>query len=189
MMLGDEEVVAMAVKELLHLVWQTFAEGCVALSEEGAVATQIQHGPRSLTTTGLELIEGKHYWEAKLLSEYIGGLLYIGIGRPNLDATGISRLLDYNRVHSTDGWFACVYNGSLYGNVKEGHDRTGRYEQGDRVGLLLDRDDAPLRFFKNGAQHGPGYAAGSVTGPVVAAVQMFNPSGSARLLPNAQQPQ
>jgi hypothetical protein len=35
MFLGDGEVVAMAVKELPPLVWRTFAEGLVALSEEG----------------------------------------------------------------------------------------------------------------------------------------------------------
>jgi hypothetical protein len=40
-LLGDGEVVAMAVKELPPLVWRTFAESDVALSEEGAVATQI----------------------------------------------------------------------------------------------------------------------------------------------------
>jgi hypothetical protein len=33
------------------------------------------------------------------------------------------------------------------------------------------------------------HAAGSVAAPVVAAVQMFNHNESARLLPNAQQPQ
>jgi hypothetical protein len=73
MHLGDGEVVAMAVKELPPLVWRTFAEGCVALSEEGAVATQIteEHDKEefSLTTTGVELTEGKHYWEVELLSE------------------------------------------------------------------------------------------------------------------------
>ena len=37
-LLGDEEVVAMAVKELPPFVWRTFAEGHVALSEEGAVS-------------------------------------------------------------------------------------------------------------------------------------------------------
>ena len=40
-----------------------------------------------------------------------------------------------------------------------------------------------------GMQHGPGYAAGSVTGPVVAAVQLFKYNTSVRLLPNAQQPE
>jgi hypothetical protein len=53
----------------------------VALSEEWAVATQIteeeeledededEEGTDSLTTTGMELTEGKHYWEVELLSE------------------------------------------------------------------------------------------------------------------------
>jgi hypothetical protein len=79
--------------------------------------------------------------------------------------------------------------GSLWGNGKEHGDRAGGYEQGDRVGVLLDLDDGSLRFFRNGAQHRPGYAAGSVTGPVVAAVQMYNTNNSVRLLPNAQQPE
>jgi hypothetical protein len=71
--LGDGEVVAMAVKELPPMVWRTIAEGCVALSEEGAVATQDDEEEFSLTTTGVELTEGKHYWEVELLSEGIGG--------------------------------------------------------------------------------------------------------------------
>jgi hypothetical protein len=81
MLLGDGEVVAMAVKELPPLVWRTFAEGRVALSEEGAVATQITEEDDeeySLTTTGVELTEGKHYWEVELLSDG-GGIVDIDI--------------------------------------------------------------------------------------------------------------
>ena len=65
----------------------------------------------------------------------------------------------------------------------------GGFEQGDRVGVLLDLGDGSLRFFRNGVQHGQGYVAGSVTGPVVAAVQMDCHDDSVRLLPNAQQPE
>jgi hypothetical protein len=79
--------------------------------------------------------------------------------------------------------------GALNGNGKQFDDRAGGYKEGDRVGVLLDLGDGSLRFFRNGAQHGPGYAAGSVTGPVVAAVQMLFHNESARLLPNAQQPE
>jgi hypothetical protein len=204
MFLGDGEVVAMAVKELPPFVWQTFAEGHVALSEEGAVATQIAEAEYqdTLTTTGVELTEGKHYWEVELLTEDGGGeivgidcykcvdILYvlvvgvcIGISRPNLDLTG-----DYCVEGCTDGWFMNAYDGALFGNGKEDDDEAGGFEQGDRVGVLLDLGDGSLRFFKNDAQHGPGYAAGSVTGPVVAAVQMFYLNDSVRLLPNAQQP-
>jgi hypothetical protein len=54
--------------------------------------------------------------------------------------------------------------------------------------VLLDLDNGSLRFFKNGVEHGPGYAAGSVTGPVVHAVQMYSKDTSVRLLPNAEAP-
>jgi hypothetical protein len=149
----------------------------------------------------VELTEGKHYWEAELLSDYGGeivdidcylcfDILYllvlgilIGISRPNLDPTA-----DYCDRECTDGWFMDTAYGSLFGNGKEEDDEAGGFKQGDRVGVLLDLGDGSLRFFRNGAQHGPGYAAGSVTGPAVAAVQMCHPTDSVRLLPNAQQP-
>jgi hypothetical protein len=139
-----------------------------------------------LTTTETELTEGKHYWEVELLEE-VGGTL-IGISRPNLDPTG-----EYWRKGCTNGWFILAANGSLFGNGKQRDDKTwddvsGAYNQGDRVGVLLDLDNGSLRFFKNGVQHGPDYAAGSVTGPVVAAVQLFATGDSVRLLPNAEAP-
>jgi hypothetical protein len=108
----------------------------------------------------------------------------IGISRPNLDPTGW-----YFSRNCTDGWFMAAEYGGLWGNGKEDDDGAGHFEQGDRVGVLLDLGDGSLCFFKNGVQHGPGYAAGSVTGPVVAAVQMYVPNESVRLLPNAQQPE
>jgi hypothetical protein len=57
----------------------------------------------------------------------------------------------------------------------------GSYEQGDRVGVLLDLDNGSLLFFKNGVQHGTGYPAGSVTGPVMVAARMSEKGHSVRL--------
>jgi hypothetical protein len=133
-----------------------------------------------LTTTGTELTVGKHYWEVELLSEDMS-CIYIGISRPNLDP-----VREYMYSESTDGWFVNAYFGSLHGNGKHYSDRAGPYKQGDRVGVLLDLNDGSLRFFKIIVQLGPGYAARSVAGPVVAAVQIS--SGSVRLLPNAPAP-
>jgi hypothetical protein len=192
MVLGDGEMVAMAVKES-PLLWRTFAEDRVTLSEGGAVATHTLADELSLTTTGIELTEGKHYWEVELRSEEMS-MTFIGISRPNLSTQG-----SYH--WSTDAWFMYPYAGSLYGNGKENNDQAGPYKQGDRVGVLLDLDDGSLRFFKNGVQHGSGYPAGSVTGPVVHAVQMYGTvdeddedeeieveSAIVRLLPNAEAP-
>jgi hypothetical protein len=110
-------------------------------------------------------------------------LLFIGISRPNLDPTEA-----YWERGCTEGWFIRAATGGLYGNGKEDRDIAGAYKQGDRVGVLLDLDNGSLRFFKNGVQHGPGYPAGSVTGPVVAAVQMYAKDDSVRMLPNAEAP-
>jgi hypothetical protein len=118
----------------------------------------------------------------ELLSES-PSLVFIGISRPNLDPART-----FWGGHCTDGWFMHAQNGSLYGNGKENDDATGSYTQGDRVGMLLDLDNGSLRFFKNGVQHGPGYAAGSVMGPVVHAVQMYKKDASVRMLPNAEAP-
>jgi hypothetical protein len=146
-----------------------------------------------LTTTNIELTEGKHYWEVELLSENIVNI-NIGISRPNLDPRGY-----YMDMRRTDAWFIDAYFGALYGNGKLGDDEACVYTLGDRVGVLLDLVIGSLHFFMNGVQHGPGYPAGSVTGPVVHAVQMYRNVDddddeedenyeSVRLLPNAEAP-
>jgi hypothetical protein len=164
------------------LLWRTFPADLVTLSEGGALATHTVGGSMSLTTSGTEITEGKHYWEVELLSERVH-MIFIGISRPNLDPTR-----SYWRRQCTDGWFVFICDGSLYGNGTQGNDTPGPYKQGDRVGMLLDLDNGSLRFFKNGVQHGPGYPAGSVTGPVVAAVHMYYEDHSVRMLPNAEAP-
>jgi hypothetical protein len=197
MMLNDRDVVAMAVKEL-PLLWRTFPADRVTLSEGGALVIQTLNEAASLTTTEIELTEGKHYWEVEL-SKSLGGI-FIGISRPSLDPTGL-----YLSSTCTDGWFINAIDGTLFGNGKAGHDEAGGYtcgyeqgeyhddhlgahKQGDRVGMLLDLDNGSLRFFKNGVQHGPGFPAGSVTGPVVHALHMYYHDESVRLLPNAEAP-
>jgi hypothetical protein len=163
------------------LLWRSFPADHVLLSEGGAVATQTANG-FSLTTSETEVTEGKHYWEVELLSGDMDNI-NIGISRPNLDPTG-----EYYNSGCTDAWFMNAFGGSLCGNGKEDDDEAGEFKQGDRVGVLLDLDNGSFRFFKNGVQHGPGYAAGSVTGPVVDAVHMVSKDSSVRLLPNAEAP-
>jgi hypothetical protein len=180
MVLEDGAVVPMAVKES-PLLWRTFPEEYVELSEGGTVATQLKdHEDEELVavshvTTGIELTEGRHYWELELLSMFAGGI-FVGVSRPNLDLVG-----DYLLSNCTDGWFIATHSGGLYGNGKQRDAEAGEYKQGDRVGVLLDLNNGSLLFFKNGVQHGSGYPAGSVTGPVVAAVEMGFEGNKVRL--------
>jgi hypothetical protein len=191
--LEEGAVVAMAVKES-PLLWRTFSEEYVELSEGGALATQLQvheeyedeEGEEILAfshvTTGVELTEGRHYWEVELLFEETQ-CFFAGVTRPNLDPVG-----DYMLSECTDGWFISALAGSLFGNGKQGHSAAGKYTQGDRVGVLLDLNNGSLLFFKNGVQHGPGYPAGSVTGPVVAAVEIDGEDNKVRLHADAAFP-
>jgi hypothetical protein len=173
------QMVAMAVKEL-PLMWRTCDEEVVTLSEGGAVATCNEDDEEveviTLVTSGAELTTGKHYWEVEILNGDTPAC--IGVTRPNLNPYG-----DYAFGENTDCWFVITNGGGLHGNGKDNDDAAGHINEGDHVGVLLDLDEGSLRFFNNGVQHGPGYPAGSVTGPVVCAVQLYNPNTGVRLLP------
>jgi hypothetical protein len=181
--LEEGAIITMAVKEP-PLLWRTFPDEDVELGDGGTVVTQTMDNDNdwSHVTTEVELTEGRHYWEVELLSENVE-YLFVGVTRPNLDPLG-----DYIEQECTDGWFAHTGYGSLWGNGKEEDDEAGPYKQGDRVGVLLYLNNGSLLFFKNGVQHGPGYAAGSVTGSVVAAVELCFPHHAVRLHADAAFP-
>jgi hypothetical protein len=52
--------------------------------------------------------------------------------------------------------------------------------------MLLGLDSGSLHFSKDVVEHGPGFVAGSLTGPVAAAVQMTWKDHSVRLLPDTE---
>ena len=111
--------------------------------------------------------------------------LYVGIARPGLDTANGK---DYHQKKCKDAWFMHAHDGTLWGNGKQFDDRAGGFKAGDRIGLLLDLDNHSLLFFKNGEKHGPGYGAGSVTGPVVLAMQMSWEGQSGRVVAGAVRP-
>jgi hypothetical protein len=175
MEVGAGELFTMTVKPEPPLAWGTFATDRVAFSDGLTVATQIGE-VGSLVTSGVELTRGQHYWEVELMSDEVSGIL-VGVTRPDLDPK-----IFHGYEVSNDAWLIGAGTGSLCGNGKFQNDPAGDYKQGDRVGLLLDLDDGSLCFFKNGVKHGPGYLAGSVTGPVVHAMQLTTQHRQARLL-------
>ena len=117
--------------------------------------------------------------------EVAGGTynLLVGVCRPDADPRE-----DHGYADRTTAWLMEAADGSLCGNGKGYDDPAGRFNDGDRMGVLLDLDDGSLRFFKNGVEHGPGYPAGSVTGPVALAAQMYDIGYVVRLLPGAAWP-
>jgi hypothetical protein len=180
-LLEDGQVIVMAVKDG-PFVWRTFHNECVELREDGAVASHNGSGTNTLTTTGVSITQGRHYWEVELLSANIGGI-FVGVSRPNLEPRG-----HYWGKQCTSGWFIDAHNGGLFGDGKYNDDRAGGYTQNDRVGVLLDLNAGSLLFFKNGLQHGPGYPAGSITAPEVPAVSLYSKEEAVRLLPSPDWP-
>jgi hypothetical protein len=129
--------------------------------------------------------------EAKNIASTNDGLigLCIGIAKPSLALEG-SDLDDdddefYEGDDATRPFFMITgYCGGLWGNAfKLGANdiQAGAYQEGDRVGVLLDLDDGSLQFFKNGKLHGPGYPAGSVAGPVVRAALLQGHAGDSQI--------
>ena len=118
-------------------------------------------------------MSSRHYWEVEILA----GLdpiqeVWLGVSRLGLEPVGL-----YAEASCMDAWFIGLVDGELVGNGKCGarnddDDAPLFSDYGDRLGVLLDLDDGSLRFFKNGVQHGPGFPAGSVTGPVTHALQL-----------------
>jgi hypothetical protein len=155
------------------------------LSEERRLATKTdRENDDSIVFGGDELTEGVHYVEVKLGGGDVGTIC-VGIARPGLDTADEK---DYAVEACMDAWIMYCCSGSLCGNGKEGSDEAGAYAEGDRVGMLIDLDKGSLQFFKNGVKHGPGWGAGSVTGPVVLAMQMNEIGQSGRLLADVARP-
>ena len=154
----------------------------LGLSEEGKLVTQTADEQYSLTTTGEELQEGRHYWEIEVLGDKVHNLL-LGVCRSNADLRVMHGL-----PNDRSCWLMHADDGSLFGNGKLASDGADYFEHGDRMVFLLDLDDGSLCFFKNGFKHGPGYPAGSVSGPVARAAHMYVHGSSVRLLPDAEWP-
>ena len=108
MALEEGDVIAMGVM-CNDVQWRTFAEDRVAVSEEGKLATQTANEQWSLTHTGEELTEGRHYWEV----EIVEGYPLVGVCRPDADLR-----TDHARGEDTTAWLMFAYDGALYGNGK-----------------------------------------------------------------------
>ena len=144
MALEEGDVIAMGVMPG-GVEWRTWPEDRVSVSEEGLLVTQTADEV-SLTHTGEELTEGRHYWEVEIAGQATDCLL--GVCRPDADPRA-----EHGKQEHTTAWLMDAGWGSLWGNGKELDDHAGGFNQGDRMGILLDLDDGSLRFFKNGVEH------------------------------------
>jgi hypothetical protein len=169
---SDTELQLAVMTHLEQIKWEHTTD-MVMLSEEKLLATKTAgSGSRALVTSGIEIIDGTHYFEVEWVLP--GGDNMIGMVRPGLDHT--------KAWHQTDDAWFIHSSGRLYGNGKYSADPAEKYDAGDRVGILVDVENKSMRFFRNGVLNGPGYEAGKVTGPLVLAMQSGGEKDSARLI-------
>jgi hypothetical protein len=186
--------------ELEHEDWELLdgdQKGAMALI--GSVCGEVTEADRrarsagwwrtaDLITSGDPMLHrGRYKWAVEILCKRVTGF-YVGVVR-DPRRSGLSTMMNWTNddeqsqgmQSSPDGWFIHVVTGELWGNGKMGEDKAGGFLQGDRVGVELNLSDGSLVFYKNGVKHGPGYLPGSVTGPVVVAVQMMYKGQQAKL--------
>jgi hypothetical protein len=158
-----------------------------------------------MVTGGEPMVTGRHYWEVEL-TVMASDIFSIAIGavRPGLDHGSNFYDGGYplgeapDEPHDEPGVYY-IDNGALSGFVSEANQQqhNAEYKQqaggfknaesGDRIGCLLDLDAGWLRFYRNGERCGPGFVSG-VTGPLVRAVELWNPGDTVTALPGALPP-
>jgi hypothetical protein len=157
---------------------------------DGLVATKSRGTDYQLATGGEQMTEGRHYWEVRV-SDPHG--VFFGAARPGLDH-------DEEHHATASAFFIYGLNSSLWANGKfirekqAGLSQGGgagasalRFATGDRIGVLLDLDQGWIRWFRNGAECGPGITSG-VSGPLVRAAQILHEGNSVEALPGAVAP-
>ena len=116
--------------------------------------------------------------EAKLRHEV--GVVSAGIGMEERSGK------EFQRSGEKRAWLMRVDDGGLRGNGKawrDGQKEAGPLGKGDRLRVVVDHDEGSVGFLLNGKPHGPGFGKGSLSGPVVPAVNMYYKGQGVRLVP------
>jgi hypothetical protein len=165
----------------------TFYSSNVAVTNNGFIATKLSGNCGEFVTCEQPLLAGIHYWEVEVLDGELDDL-HIGVIKPDMERKAKEDYYDYAEHCEPFTSFIRADNGCLYGNGMNADYEAGRFECGDKVGILLDLGAGSMQFFKNGSKHGPGFPPNSIDSPVVPALLMYSEGDSVKLLSNALHP-
>jgi len=126
------------------------------------------------------MTEGRHYWEVEITTTS-DVWVYIGAVRPGLASSGVCH------AGSDNAYYIRGTTGGLHGNGQFSADPQGEFAEGDRIGVVLDLDAGSIRFYRNGARCGGGFASG-VSGPLLRAVQLWDGGDAVTARPEAAPP-
>jgi hypothetical protein len=148
------------------------------------------------------MTEGRHYWEVQLTTSDEDSMVLFGAVRPGQDCDN-TQLVE----PSSTSLFTVMSNPNndsvnLFGNGKSDDvdrpdcdgdvshvDRGEEYifNQGDRIGCMLDLDAGWLRFFRNDKRLKQEFTSG-VTGPLLRCAELYSEGGVVTALPGAEMP-
>jgi hypothetical protein len=163
---------------LQRAVWQWgMAGSAITLADSNLKATYTADDNEwSKVTGGEPMTAGRHYCEIQVW----GNKWMFGAVRPGLSH-------ERGFAGSEHAFYISGYKGALFGGGNAYSHPQGRFDKGDRVGMLLDFDQGSLHFFRNGRLCGPGFASG-ITGPLLCGVEMFERGEAVTVLPGAVAP-
>ena len=128
-------------------------------------------------------MDSTHSWELLLTAAANANgnrTMYVGVAHEGLD-------VDKGNHHKNGAWYLRTDDATLYG---EGADDDQQpidkaFQVGDRIGVKMNCDDGSLSFYKNGEAIDARFPAGSITGPVVGAVELLCIGQALTLVPAA----
>ena len=161
--------------------WNRVSER-MQVSGAGLVVSKTNRSGYRLANSGAELTAGLHTWEVVLTADTKDDYRYmmVGVARPGLNL----EIGQHDRAGMA--WYLSTGTGGLCGGGEAYSKRQGKVPLGTRVGVRLDLDDGSMRFYNDGHLFGPGFPPGTVTGPVVRAVELADLGQQVTLIPDAQ---
>lgn len=160
------------------------------LEAEGAKISKVSGGHYARHAAhGAVMDGGVHAWELEFTSAASANssrIMYVGVGREGLNVE------KGNHHKKGEAWYLRTDNATLYGTgtppADEQEQTKGAFHVGDRIGAKLNCDDGSLSFYKNGEKLEAGFPAGTISGPVVGAVELLCVGQALTLVPEATLP-
>lgn len=162
--------------------WTRLGRTCQA---EGLKITKTGGGsyPRH-ASHGAVMTSGVHSWAYDFTSAATANgnrTMYVGVGREGLD-------VEKGNHHKADAWYMRIDNGTIYGGGFDPAEQKAiekAFQVGDRIAVRMNCDDGSLTFFKNGETMDAGFPPGTISGPVVGAVELLTVGQALTLVPEA----
>ena len=138
-----------------------------------------------VTCEAAPMVTGKHSFEVEIVGAVLP-TLHVGVVHTGAFSMSERKGRAFADPSTLSGYFMRISDGSLVGYHKCHSDKAGGLMKGDRLRVVVDRNEGSVRFFKNDQPHGPDYEVLTFLAKeeeaVVPAVQLCYKGEAERLL-------